>query len=209
MILKLISPMKKFHKPLVSLMFVILPLSTIFGQIKSENQSEGNKIESKRIKYFNITEINFGFGIGDSNGHSSIGIHLVNGILIHSDFSIGIGLGIDVLYLAKNLHEVTPSLSLDIRYCFLKEPLSLYIACDGGYLFNLTGYNLGYKTEAYGIDLNGVYLNPSIGSKFLVFKNKSLNLSIGLKIQETTINYVSMILPKYEQLINFKAGLSF
>ena len=128
---------------------------------------------------------------------------------INSDLSLSIGLGLDKLYLAKNLNEITPSISMDIRYFFLKEPLSLYIACDGGYLFNLTGYNLGYRTEGYGIDLHGVYMNPSIGSKILVFKNKSLNFSIGFKIQETTINYVSMILPKYEQLINFKAGFSF
>jgi hypothetical protein len=209
MILKLISPMKAFYKPLVSMMFVILPLSTIFGQIKPEDQSGENRIEPRRVKYYNSSEINFGFGIGDSNGHSSLGLHVVNGILINPDFSFGIGLGIDRLYLAKNLHEVTPSISLDIRYFFLKEPISLCIACDGGYLFNLTGYNLGYRTKAYGIDLHGVYLNPSIGSKFLVFKNRSINLSIGLKIQETTINYVSMILPKYEKLINFKVGFSF
>ena len=209
MIFKLISPMKIFSKQLVSWMLVILPFWTISGQIRPEDQSVENKIEPRHVKYYNSSEINFGFGIGDSNGHSSIGLHIVNGIFINPDFSFGIGLGIDRLYLAKNLHEVTPSISLDIRYFFLKEPISLYIACDGGYLFNLTGYNLGYRTKAYGIDLHGVYLNPSFGSKFIVFKNKSLNLSIGLKIQETTINYVSMILPEYEKLINFKVGFSF
>jgi hypothetical protein len=196
-------------KKIVTSLIFILPFSIIIGQVYPKYQSGESKNEPNRIRYFNTSEINFGIGLGDSNGRYSVGIHLVNGVLINSGLSLGIGLGLDKLYIAKNLNELTPSISIDIRYYFLNEPQSLFLECDGGYIFNLTGYNLGYRTKGYGIDLNGLYINPSIGRKILVFKNKSLNLSIGLKVQETTINYVSMILPKYEHLINFKVGFSF
>ncbi len=199
----------------VTSLLLILPFSIIIGQVNPGNQSDVNTNDLKRIRYFNASEINFGIGFRDSNRHSSVGIHLVNGILINSNISFGIGLGLDRLSIAKNLNEITPSISIDVRYYFLnknyflKYPILLYFACDGGYVYNLTGYNLGYRTEAYGIDLSGVYINPSLGFKISVFKNKSINLSIGLKIQETTINYVISILPKYEKLINLKAGFSF
>jgi hypothetical protein len=207
--------MRKLFRIKVTSLFLILPFSIIIGHVNTGNQSDVSTIDSKHIRYFNASEINFGIGFGDSNRHSSVGIHFVNGILINSDISLGIGLGLDRLSIAKNLNEITPSISIDVRYYFLnryyflKDPILLYFACDGGYVYNLTGYNLGYRTEGYGIDLSGLYINPSLGSKILVFKNKSINLSIGVKIQETTINYVSMILPKYEHLINFKAGFSF
>ena len=196
--------MKQLKSIIISTALSLLPLSILSGQNSAESQSNKSSSNLKDTRYSNITEISYGIGFGGSNGHSSFGIHTINGCIFNSSLSLGLGIGLDRLHLAENLSETILPISLDVRFYFLKDPKILFIAIEGGYIYNLTGNKLGYKDG-----LGGFFIDPSIGAKIFPINKISIIVSLGIKIQETTINYVNMVLPKNETLINLKAGFKF
>ncbi len=193
---------------ILSIVLSILPLGILNGQNSFENPSNKDSNNSNITRYTNITEISYGIGIGKgflgSSGHSSFGIHTINGFFLNPNLSVGFGLGLDRLHLAKNLGETILPISLNLRYNYKKYPRILFFNLEGGYVYNLTGKKLGYNSG-----LGGFFIDPSIGTMIISFKKSTLDLSLGIKIQETTINYVWMPLPKYETLINLKTGIIF
>ena len=189
---------------IISTALSLLTLVTLSGQNNAERQLNMSSGNSGSVKYSNITEISYGIGYSDSNGHSSFGIHTINGCLFNSVLSLGLGIGIDRLLIEKNLNETILPISLDVRFYFLKDPKILFLALEGGYIYNLTGDKLGYEDG-----LGGFFINPSIGIKIFSLNKISLIGNLGIKIQETTINYVNCVLPKNETLINLKAGIQF
>jgi hypothetical protein len=180
---------------------LLCPIMILSGQSKTERKT----IDSfKKSGYFGVIEMSYGLGIGDSNEHSSFGLQTVNGYLFNPILSLGLGVGIDRLFLNQNVFETTLPIFLDLRLYFLNDPGILFFACEGGYVVNLTGYKEGYKD-----DLWGMFINPSLGLRIFAFRKKTINLGIGFRIQESTVNYLNMVLPKAENFINFKAGLTF
>lgn len=196
--------MKQLKRIIIWTALSLLPLVILSGQNSADSQSNKSSSNSNSTRYTNITEFSYGIGFGDSNGHSSFGIHTVNGCLFNSTFSLGLGIGIDRLQIEENLSETILPISINIRFYFLKDPKILFLALEGGYIYNMTGNKLGYKDG-----LRGFFIDPSIGAKILSLNKISIIVSLGVKIQETTINYLNMVLPKNETLINLKAGFKF
>jgi hypothetical protein len=184
----------------------ILNVGIVNGQKSLVNQTTKNQIPLRAIKYINITNISYGIGIGGgirgSSGHSSFGVHTINGCLISSKLSIGIGVGLDRLRISENLGQTILPVSLDIKYFFLRDPRILFLGIEGGYSFNLNGNELGPKS-------GGLFIDPAFGIKVVSFKKISFSINLGIKIQENTIQYVWMPLPKNETLLNFKVGIIF
>ena len=190
-------------------LFIALPmlqLGIVNGQESLVNQTNKNSNTLSAIKYINITNISYGIGIGGgthgSSGHSSFGVHTISGCIISSKLSIGIGVGLDRLRISENLGQTILPVSLDARYFLLNGPRILFYGVEGGYSFNLNGNELGPKS-------GGLFIDPAFGIKVVSFKKISLSMNIGIEIQENTIQYVWMPLPKNETLLNFKVGIIF
>jgi hypothetical protein len=196
--------MKQLKRIIIWTAMSLLPLAILSAQNSAESQLNKNSSISNRTIYINITEFSYGIGFGDSHGHSSFGIHTINGCLFNSALSIGLGIGLDRLHIDKNLSETILPISLDIRLNFVKDPKILFLDIEGGYTYNLSGNKLGYRDG-----LGGFFIDPSIGAKIFSYNKISIIICLGIKIQETTINYVNMVLPKNEILINLKAGFKF
>jgi hypothetical protein len=174
------------------------------GQNSLESQSNKSSNNSNITRYTNITEISYGIGFSDSKGHSSFGIHTINGCLFNSTLSLGLGIGLDRLHIDKNVGETILPISLDIRYYFLNDPKILFFDVEGGYIYNLT-----CKKQGYSPGLSGFFINPSIGAKVISIKKVSIVVSLGIKIQESNIIGVWMPTPKNATLINLKTGIKF
>lgn len=173
--------------------------------LSGQSKTERKTINSfKKSGYFGVIEMNYGLGVGGSNGHSLFGLQTVNGYLFNTNLSLGLGVGIDRLFLNQNVFVTTLPIFLDLRFYFLNDPGILFFACEGGYVVNLTGYKEGYKYNLWGM-----FINPLMGLRIFAFRKKTINLGIGFRIQESTINYLNMPLPKAENFINFKAGFTF
>jgi len=200
--------MKKVKSALLLVILSILPLTSLNGQNSTESPSNKNSNNSSIIRYTNITEINYGIGLGSdidgSQGHSTFGIHIINGCLFNSKLSLGFGIGLDRLRINENLGQTILPVSLDIRYYFLKDPKILFCGIEGGYTYNLSGFKLEYDNG-----LGGYFINPSIGAKVFQLEKASMIINLGIKIQKNTIQYVWTPLPKNEMLFNIKAGLIF
>jgi hypothetical protein len=200
--------MNKVKSALFLVTMSILPLTCLNGQNSAESPSNKNSKNSSVFRYTNITEISYGIGLGSdidgSQGHSTFGIHTINGCLFYSKLSLGFGIGLDRLRINKNLGQTILPVSIDIRYYFLKDPKILFCGIEGGYTYNLSGVKLDYQSG-----LVGFFINPSIGARVFHQEKASLIINFGFKIQENTIQYVWTPLPKNEMLLNIKAGLLF
>jgi hypothetical protein len=200
--------MKKVKSTLFLVTISILPFTCLNGQNSAESASNKNSSNSSVIRYTNITEISYGLGFGSdidgSQGHSTFGIHTINGCLFYSKLGLGFGIGLDRLRIDKNLGQTILPVSIDIRYYFLKDPKILFCGIEGGYTYNLSGVKLDYESG-----LVGFFINPSIGARVFHQEKASLIINLGFKIQENTIQYVWTPLPKNEMLLNIKAGILF
>jgi len=200
--------MNKVKSALFLVTMSILPWTCLYGQKSAESPSNKNFKNPSAIRYTNITELSYGIGFGSdidgSQGHSTYGIHTINGCLINSKLSLGFGIGLDRLRIDKNLGQTLLPVSIDIRYYFLKDPKFLFCGIEGGYTYNLSGVKLDYESG-----LVGFFINPSVGVKVFLKGKASLIFNLGFKIQENTIQYVWTPLPKNEKLLNIKAGFLF
>ena len=114
--------MNKVKSALILVTMSILHLTCLVGQNSAESPSNKNSKNQSAIRYTNITEMSYGIGlcsdIDGSQGHSTYGIHTINGCLINSKLSLGFGIGLDRLRINKNLGQTLLPVSLDIRYLF-------------------------------------------------------------------------------------------
>jgi hypothetical protein len=197
-------------KSLKTLSFIIclaiLQKGILKGQESVLNIKNDYSNTAEPFKYINITNISYGVGLGKgdrgSSGHSSFGVHSINGCIIDSKLSLGIGIGFDRLQISDNLFQSTFPFSIDLRYFFFNDPKLLFAGFEGGYSFNLNGDELGSKKGSFFID-------PLVGFKPFNFKKFSVSVSLGVKIQQNTILNVWERLPKNETLLNFKTGIIF
>ena len=129
--------------------------------------------EIKQSGFTNITEINFGLGLGNSNNDFSYGIQTINGYLVNPYFSAGLGIGVD-----KYKSVTFIPVFADFRANFINGNVSPFLSADIGYSLSTINYNKG-----------GFLLNPSVGVKFFVSATTALNFSLGYRLQEQNFSY--------------------
>jgi len=165
-------------------------------QVKSSknNNTNLNNDEIKHSGYTNITEMNFGLGLGQYSSDYSFGIQTINGYLFNPYFSMGIGIGVDRY---KNVTFVP--LFADLRVNFLQTNVTPFLS--GG-----IGYSLGTDK----VNKGGLLVNPALGVKFFVSSKAALNFSIGYRLQENSFTYYYYGTYKESSgYLNFKLGATF
>lgn len=165
---------------------------------KEQVKGSGNINGIKESGFTNITEVNFGFGVGDFSNDFSYGIQTVNGYLVNPYFSTGLGIGVDK-YKSVTLIPVFA----DFRANFIKGNVSPFLSTGIGYSFSATRYDNG-----------GFLLNPAVGVKFFVSSLVALNFSLGYRLQENNFSYAYLFYESYSyrqeaEYLNFKLGATF
>ena len=187
-------------------------------KIAKENQSVDNSNNStkvtdfKKCGFINITENNYGLGIGDfksfdrteKNQDFSFGIRTVNGYQINNYCSLGIGIGIE-----KNNFGTFLPITFDARAAILKGQVSPVFDANFGYAITL------YPSDAKG----GFTINPSFGIRVYISKNVSYILNIGYKLMTLVVTHYTVNspddydIPKTDnfnyQFVTISMGISF
>lgn len=165
----------------------------------------GQSVKQKESKFYNITEIGYGLGIGkiklknsnqkiDNNGYS-VRLRTQFGYFLSRQFSVGLGFGLD------GYHEVTANtapLFLDARYYFSHQPKSLFVFLNSGYALPLSSnFETGY--------MGAIVLGKKISTRKLI-----LLPGIGVNIQQLkNIEYTSGTEDLNITTISFNLGLMF
>jgi|WetSurSiteA1Bulk_404760.scaffolds.fasta_scaffold55070_2 hypothetical protein len=177
-------------KNLILLVFIFLSIPLIVNcQTDSINLKSSDETIS-RSRLYNITEMNFGFGLGDTNADYSKSLI---GLTSSIDFGIvrnllgGIGTGIS-FYNGGTLIPIY----LDLRYFLNLGKISIYGSGDGGLLLNLSEIESDPK----------IFINPSVGFVYPLRENLKANMSVGLFSQTNSNN-------SHDSFINFKLGMTY
>jgi hypothetical protein len=142
-------------------------------QVKTGNAGfKGSGI--KQSGFTNITELNFGIGLGNYNNDFSYGIQTINGYLVNPYFSAGLGIGVD-----KYRSVTFIPLFADFRANFINGDVSPFLSTGIGYSLSTDNYSKG-----------GFLLNPALGVKFFVSPSTALNFSLGYRLQEYNYSYI-------------------
>jgi hypothetical protein len=140
-----------------------------------DNSNNNFKItDFKKSGFINLTEINYGDGIGDvkagnntlENDDYSFGFIIVNGYQLNEHLSLGIGIGID-----KYKNTTLMPITFDARATFLKGKTSPVFIANVGYALGLDDVN------------GGLVINPQIGIKTYISKNVAYLFNVGYKWQ--------------------------
>lgn len=134
----------------------------------------GQAVKQKESKFYNITEIGYGLGIGkislkytnqqiDNDGYY-VRLRTQFGYFLSKQLSMGLGFGLD------GYHEITANtapLFLDARYYFTHQPQSFFVFLNLGYAIPLsnnfeTGY-MGAIVLGKKISTRKLILLPGIG----------------------------------------------
>ncbi len=177
-------------KKLLVILLVFFSASTlIVGQTRVDNKKYSVVLNS-RPGLMNITEINVGFGLGDTSTDYSkrfLGLTSILGIGITRYFHGGIGTGISFY----NGGLLVP-LYLDLRYIFNFGKISAYAFGDGGLLLNFAESD--GKTK--------IFINPGAGLTYPIYDNLTANLGAGLFLQSVKDQ-------SRDSFINFKLGITY
>jgi hypothetical protein len=174
-------------------------------QLKNVRNKPQNTKIYEESGYINITELNFGIGVGKSKDFCSYGFQTINGYKFNSNFSIGLGVGID-----KYNYATLLPIFIDLRIYHIRNSKPfIYLSGAAGYSCDLSGYSNGYYRGNLNNVCWGPYLNPTLGLRFPLFSKATINLSAGVKFQGNTVSYLNMPIPDNQYLLNLKIGLEF
>jgi len=123
---------------------------------------------SVRGGYYNLTEIQYGFGLKEVNEPFSnhyMGISTINGYMLGG----GLGLGVGVGYNQYNDGYTVPIFG-DVRYVLGKQRVKFFAAGEGGFMLNFKNFK----------DYSRVFVNPSLGIMVPLSAKTRLSFSAGL-----------------------------
>lgn len=178
--------MKKLVVVLLAFLFIV---QLIIGQTDAQSQKP-TIIQNNRPGLMNITELNVGFGLGDTDADFAkrfLGVTSVLGYGLTKNLHGGIGAGISFY----NGGTLVP-LFLDLRYMINFGKISAYALGDGGLLFNVSKSDDEYK----------ILLNPGVGLKYPIGNNLSANLGAGLLMQFKKDK-------AHDSFVNLKMGVTY
>ena len=173
------------------------------AKISKKINANSNNADLKQFGYINITEMNLGLGLGQTNGINFFGFQTINGYLINPNFSIGLGIGADIYP-----SVIFIPIFADLRINFLKTKVAPFFS---------TG--VGYSMTTDKINNGGLLINPAFGVKFFVTTKTALNFSIGYKFQKNSYKtaYYNYYYSSYSydiytaneiySFLNFKLGM--
>lgn len=170
--------------------------SSVFGQTAKQ----------KKSKFYNITEVGYGHGIGKinlkksnqkiNNDGYSVRLRTQFGYFLNDQFSCGLGFGLDGYH---NFTANTAPLFLDVRYYTNPNPQSFFIFSNLGYSIPLSdNFEQGF--------MGGVALGKRVSTRKLI-----LLPSIGINIQQVKdIPYFTFGTENFNLMtISFNLGLLF
>ena len=140
--------------------------------------------------YVNITEMNYGFGLGDTDVEYSqfiAGITTVNGYQVNRYFLVGAGTGV---FFYNEAYSVPLYLSSRVSYPVINRMLVPYLNADGGVLLSFEDFNGGTR----------LFVNPLLGARYTMSQTMAINLGIGLFTQMGPGTH-------RDSFINFKLGV--
>jgi hypothetical protein len=170
-------------------------------------------VDKRKSGYINITDLKFGFVVGDPKNLYSLGFESINGYIINSLMSVGIGVGLERFIFAPNAKYTLPFISLDLRLypfncknTFLSNHLrNIFVACNAGYSYNLTSHQAGFRDELCW----GSFIYPGLGYKIPISNRTSVFINLGFKLQKNTTHNLYMFIPTTIKLLNINAGIMF
>lgn len=177
-------------KLIVILLVFFIASSPSFCQKRTNSGRPAGSLNFKP-GLLNITELNVGFGLGDTEADYAkkfYGLTSVLGYGITKNLNAGIGTGLSFY----NGGMLVP-LFLDLRGIVNLGKISAYAFGDGGLLLNFSGSDYGNK----------IFLNPGLGIQFPFGSNLSGNLGAGLFVQMTKDN------KEHDSFINLKLGIGY
>jgi len=139
--------------------------------------------------FVSITELTGAIGLGitdtDQSGHY-FGLTTIAGYQFARSIKVGAGAGV-------HIHQdgTLFPLFMDMRYSFNTHELVPYIAGDGGIMLDFTNLN---NTR--------LFLNPSVGLKYLAANRMGVTFSTGLMVSTGGPS-------ERKSFVNFKLGLEF
>lgn len=178
-------------KKLTTVLLLLCFFSNIINGLHSlpVDSPDGDKKVSPGL--FNITEINAGFGLGDTDvdySKSFYGLSSVLGYGISKNVYVGIGAGLSFY----DGGMLVP-LFLDLRGIISFGKISGYAFGDGGILFNFSESD--YEDR--------ILLNPGIGIMFPLSNKLSGNIGTGLLVQTTKDR------ERHDSFVNLKVGITY
>ena len=140
-----------------------------------------------RPGFISITEATYAFGLGQITDELSryyFGITTIAGYQFMRNVKAGAGVGIHI----HNEGTLYP-LFIDMRFNLNAQEMVPYVSAAGGLLFNFT--DLNNETR--------VFINPSVGLKYVAANRKSVSFSTGLMVTTGGPN-------ARKSFVNFKLG---
>ncbi len=175
--------MKKF---LFSIVFILLSSSTASAIYFDDDGIQQG--------YRGFADFSYTLGVGDwGKNHDRIGIMTSHGYQIAPQFFAGVGVGFNYYF---NGHDELSSLPVfaHIRSDILADEITPYIDLR-------VGYSL--------IDVEGVYINPSVGCRFELTDDIGLNVGIGYTMQQSEFIFPGGIEKQNCGGIDFRVGIDF
>ncbi len=156
--------------------------------VKAEKAPESNDIKKDPYTGYSLTlESHLGEGTSkNALNETTIGMHVINGITINSAYSLGVGIGFDIInenrsyyknypdYYNYNHEYLVMTYFIDARAFPIKSKISPMIILDYGYS---AGVFSNYIT-------GGFLLNAGVGTKLNFTRRLALNLSLTYKVQQ-------------------------
>ena len=174
-------------KRALTILLLLIPFMSLLSQPNDRVAKTPKLNYDWRPGLVSITELTYATGLSETEkifANYYYGITTVTGYQFTRNIKAGIGIGIH-----KHNGGTLFPLFLDARYSFSAQELVPFIAAAGGLALNLE-------------DLNSwtfVFVNPSVGIKWVVANRTGVSFSTGLMVMSATENRNSYI--------NFKLGL--
>ena len=146
---------------------------------------------------YNITELQYGFGLSDVNppfSHHYAGVTTAFGWRLGNGLALGAGTG----YYKYNEGYAIP-LYADLRYFMGKQRIKFFVALPGGFLMNFDNFR----------DFSRAFVNPSAGLVVPLSKSLHLSFSAGLFTQYNGSVFTEADPRWRDSFINMRLGFLF
>jgi hypothetical protein len=184
--IQIIEKMKKIAVMLLAFLFTT---ELLIGQISAQDE-EFSVIQSFRPGLISISELNFGFGLGNTDADYAkrfFGLTSILGYGITKNLQAGIGAGLSFY----NGGTLVPFF-LDLRFIINLGKISAYAFGDGGLLFS-------FSESDYE---NNILLNPGVGINYQLGTKLTANLGAGLLSQTSKDK-------EHDSFVNLKLGITY